>query len=110
MKVYELSKKLKLSNKELIEQIDDPRVTSHLSNIPEDILEQFDVKEKKIEEAEPEPTETSDSAETVVVTAIEKKSDLPDGVTPEMVWHACTGIGSKSDLWKFKDLGKKPEK
>lgn len=66
MKVHQLSKKLKISNKELLAQMDDPRVTSHLSKVPEDILAQFDVEEKKIETGE-KSTETIDSAQTIVV-------------------------------------------
>jgi hypothetical protein len=67
MKVYEVAKKLKIKSKELIKQIDDPRIDHHLDTVPEDILATLDVEEKKIGKAKPEPTKTVDSAETVLV-------------------------------------------
>jgi len=94
MKVFEVAKQTGMTNAEIKEKTG---LKSHLSIVPEDIL------------ADLIGSETVDSSETVVVEA-KPKEGLPEGVTPQMVWHACTGIGNRHPLWKFKHLGIKPEK
>jgi hypothetical protein len=106
MKVYELAKKLKKSNKELIADMDDPRVKSHLSKVPDDILAEFDVDEKKIT-TEPEPTPTVDSAETTVVDVeiAEKQTEAEE--CPYTLSQIAVGIrmcGNKSKAWKWRHL------
>ena len=67
MQVYKGAKQLKISNKELINLIDRPDVNHHMDKIPEDLLEDLGLVEKKISASEPESTQTVDSAETVMV-------------------------------------------
>jgi hypothetical protein len=67
MQVYQGAKQLKLSNKELIRLIDQPEVDHHMDKIPDELLEELGLVEKKIKTPEPERTETVDSAETDVV-------------------------------------------
>lgn len=67
MQVYQGAKQLKLSNKELIELIDKPEVDHHMDRIPDEMLEDLGLIEKKIQTTEQEPTETVDSAETVTL-------------------------------------------
>ena len=47
MKVFELSKLLKMPNKALIKLIDDPRVKSHMSKVPESVVAELLGEEKK---------------------------------------------------------------
>ena len=121
MKVFELSKKLKKSNKDLIAEIDDPRVKSHLSKVPEDILAEFDVEEKKIE-TEPEPTATVDKDEDAVVTVdsaetivVEVKEEVVNEKVPksteetcpysiEEIRMGCRCLGNKAPQWKWRHL------
>ena len=112
IQVYEAAKELGLKSKELIEKLDDERVTSHLSTIPDDILESLGISRQEcvIETESKEDTEADDSVDAVVIETKSKKLKLPEGVTPEQVWNACTGIGNKHPLWKYKDLGRKPRK
>ena len=99
MKVHEASKILKKTNKELLAEINDPRIKSHLSKIPADILAELGL-EKKTTEAPAEPTQTVDSAETVIIgesneselDSIQddvevdcKATDVPDGVSGDVL-------------------------
>ena len=112
MKVHEASKILKKSNKELLAEINDPRVKSHLSKIPEDILAELGF-EKKITEAVAEPTKTVDRAETIVVDKSEEElhaelqpvvpvEDCP--YTPEQIELGIRCLGNKGPHWKWQHL------
>ena len=110
MKIYEASKILKKSNKELLAEINDPRVKSHLSKIPEDILAELGL-EKKIKEAIAEPTKTVDSAETDVVDSEPSKPskapELPKEVCPYTAEEIELGIrcvGNKGQHWKWRHI------
>ena len=94
MKVFEVAKQTGMTNAEIKEKTG---LKSHLSIVPDEMLSDL--------------IQTDDSAETVVLEAKPKEEKgLPKGVTPEMVWHACTGVGTRHALWKFKHLGRKPVK
>lgn len=95
MKVFEVAKQTGMTNAEIKEKTG---LTSHLSIVPEEILVDLI------------HIETKDSSEIVVIEAKPEKDELPEGVTPAMVWHACTGVGTRHPLWKFKHLGIKPVK
>ena len=63
MKVYEASKKMKITNKEFCEEYG---LKTHMSKLPTSLEAELFGEEKKIQTAE-ELTETIDSAETVVL-------------------------------------------
>jgi hypothetical protein len=103
MKVHEASKSKKMSNKEFLEEYgEEYNLKSHLSKIPAELEEELFGQEKKIETPEPEPTETVDSAETVVVEVqepvIEKAPECP--YTKEQVRLGIRGCGNKSSMWR----------
>lgn len=118
MKVYEASKLLKKDNKELIKELNDPRITSHLSKLPPEIEAELFGEEKKIEEAAAEPTKTVDSAETVLVNEKPKAEPKPEPapvveipskedtcpVDLETLELSIRGIGGKSPYYKWKHL------
>jgi len=117
MKIYEASKILKKSNKDLIAEIGDPRITSHLSKIPEDILATLGL-EKKTTQAEPKPAQTVDSTETVFVGTeyvaenlnpdVElSKQVVEDEVCPYTAEEIELGIrcvGNKGPHWKWRQV------
>jgi hypothetical protein len=120
MQVYQGAKQLKISNKELIQLIDIPEVDHHMDKIPDELLEELGLVEKKIETPEPEPTETVDSAETVVVEDIDlveevlaeiegkevHKPIVKDEKVPslEEIELGIRGCGNKSSMWKWRHL------
>lgn len=106
MKVYELAKALKRESKDLCKEYE---LKSHLSNVPEDLVAELIGDEKK-NTTEPEPTQTIDSAETVIVKEELKELELPDGVTAEKVWLSCHIAANKSPFWDIRELGKRPER
>lgn len=122
MKVYEASKLLKRDSKEFIKELNDPRITSHLSKLPPEIEAELFGAEKKIEEAAAEPTKTVDSAETVMVNEKPKAEpkaepkpepkpvvEIPSKedtcpVDLETLELSIRGIGGKSPYYKWKHL------
>ena len=121
MKVYEASKSKKMSTKEFLEVYgEEYNLKSHLSKIPAELEEELFGQEKKIETPKPEPTETVDSAETVVVEDIDlveevlaeiegkevHKPIVKDEKVPslEEIELGIRGCGSKSSMWKWRHL------
>ena len=122
MQVYKGAKQLKISNKELIELIDRPEVDHHMDKIPDELLEELGLVEKKIETPEPERTETVDSAETDVVEVKVVTEYVGENKNPEVelskqvedletcpytipeIELGCRGCGAKSTMWKWRHL------
>lgn len=77
MKVHELSKKLGVSNKELLEELG---LKSHLSVVPEDVLAKYEAAEPVVEA---EPTE-----------------EIPD---VDLIRRSINGLGNKSPYWKYRE-------
>ena len=112
MKIYELAKIRKISSKELIVELNDPRIKNHLSVVPADILE-LEGEEKKIETTEGQ-TQTVDSAETVVVgnppeTPAEPLVSTepviePCPYTPAEIELGCRCLGSKGKHWQWRHM------
>lgn len=104
MQAYEAAKKLKMENKEFLEKYG---MKSHMSKLSEDLVAELFGEEKKIE-AEPEPTETVDSAETVVV---EQAPEVPAEPEPEgcpvdaaTVELSIRCLGGRSPYYKWRNL------
>lgn len=113
MKVHEATKKLKVSNKEFIQQYADHGITSHLSKIPHELEAELFGDEKKIN-AEGQGSQTADSAETVVVGEVVQKTEgvskTADAGTEEcpyttkQIKRSIQIFGSKSPCWKWRHL------
>ena len=121
MKVYELAKIQKISSKDLIAELNDPRIKSHLSVVPADILTELEGEEKKIKTTT-ESTQTVDSAETVVVgeapvkapetpvkafVSPEPTPDPSEDICPYTIAEielGCRCLGNKSKQWKWRHL------
>jgi hypothetical protein len=112
MKVFELAKELKIKSKALLNEIDDPRVTGHMSKVPESIVAELLGEEKKTQEAPAEPEAVVDSTETV---SIEAPIVAPEPVVEAKPVEVCpvdlvalkgsiNGLGGKSPLYKWKYL------
>ena len=101
MKVFELSKLLKMPNKALIKLIDDPRVKSHMSKVPESVVAELLGEEKKTEEAPAEQETAVDTVETAVV-AIVPVEECP--VTLDELRGGINGLGGKYKHYKWKYL------
>ena len=110
MKVHEAAKLKKMSNKDFIKMVDDPRITSHMNKLPEELEAELFGEEKKIKEAVAEPTQTVDSAETVVVETtpepIAKTKPIEEPCPVDLVTLELSirGIGGKSPYYKWKYL------
>ena len=103
MKVYELSKKVGMSNKELLQETG---LKSHLSVVPEDILAKYIT-----EEPEDADTEITEDVVAEVVAEIKEPKIIeewePIGKCPvslETLELSLRGGGDKSPYWKYRGL------
>ena len=115
MKVFELSKQLKVSNKEFLTA--NPQFKSHMSKVPADLVAELLGVEKKIQ-AEPEPAQSIDSTEAIAdvaqeapeipVEAITQPKATPSTpecpVSLETLAMSLRGLGGKSPYYKWKYL------
>jgi hypothetical protein len=106
MKLYEVAKQMGKKSKDLLAEIDDPRVKTHMSLVPESIVAELLGSEKKIEEAIEEPTETVDSAEAVVVVAKAEPAPVAPTCPVDLITMATSirGLGGKSPYYKWKHM------
>ena len=110
MKAYEAAKKLKMENKDFLEQYE---IKSHLSKLDDELVEELFGGEKKISEAMPGPEAAVDSAEADVVTEDPAEVVTIDTAVAEVVTVDCSHsveeielsircLGNKSPLWKWR--------
>jgi hypothetical protein len=108
MQVYKAAKQLKISNKELIKLIDRPEVDHHLDNIPDELLEELGLNEKKISTPEPEPAQTVDSAETSVVKVDVKEpyenTETECPYTKKEIELGIRCLGGKAPQYKWRHM------
>jgi hypothetical protein len=107
MKLHELAKHLKMNSKELLREMADPRVTSHLSTVPEDMVAYYMGGEKKTEAGQAAAA-VADTAEVerVVETpvAIEPATELACPVDVDTIKASIRGAGNKSPYWQWRAL------
>ena len=116
MKIYEVAKQMGKKSKDLLAEIDDPRVKTHMSLVPESLLADLLGSEKKIEETVEEPTETVDSAEAVGVVVAKPEPPMSTKALVEMMSEptcpvdlitlatSIRGLGGKSPYYKWKHM------
>lgn len=92
MKLHELAKKTGIELSQLKEELG---LTSHLSNVSEDIVARYIVTEEV--EAEEQVKEVTEEivAEPVIEENIPSKEEIE---------LSCRCLGNKSPLWKYKNL------
>ena len=110
MKGYEAAKKLGMKSGDFCEKYD---LNSHMQSLPEELEAELFGSEKKILE-EQTCTETSNTAETVVVasespveaeTPAEATATLPEcPVSLETLKTSLRGGGNKSPYWQWRGL------
>ena len=119
MKVFEASKKRKQSNKEFLEEFKEYGMTSHLSKLPDELVEELFGSEKKTD-AQGQGAQSVDSAETVVVndvkaetkqdTVVQETTTVSAGAEDDCPWtvreikRSIQIRGNKSPLWKWRHL------
>jgi hypothetical protein len=96
MKVYELAKKLKRTNKELLQELG---LKSHLSVVDDSVVAEFLGEEKKITTGQ-EAEKVADSPETHDV----KKPSGKCPFTPEQVRRSIQIHGVKSVCWEWRGI------
>jgi CRISPR/Cas system-associated endonuclease/helicase Cas3 len=100
MKAHEAAKKLNIPVKEFLAETG---LKSHLNKVPDAVLEEYELIEKKITESE--QPKTVDSAETIVVGEPPKKEEpeeCPFSLRQIEVGNRC--LGNKSPTWKWRHL------
>lgn len=102
MKVNKLASITGKKSKVLIQEINDPRVTHHNHEVPEDILALYDVEEKKIEETRPEPKATVDISKGLFVNTMPSKEECT--FTIEEIELGIRCLGSKGKHWEWRHL------
>jgi len=113
MKAYEAAKKLDIPTKEFLETYG---VKSHLSKLPAELEAELFGDEKKIETV-PEPTQTVDTAEAVVVEITGREEGLPETTgtgnniteqecpyTEQQILRSCRLLGNKSPCWAWRHM------
>lgn len=112
MKVHEAAKKLGISTKVFLETYGEERgIKSHLSNLPESLVDELFGEEKKIQ-AESEPTQTVDSGQADLVEltafpetgtkAVIRTKECPISKADLRVSICC--LGNKSPYYEWKDM------
>lgn len=111
MKLHELAKHLKMNSKELLQEIADPRVLSHLSNVPEDIVAQYMGEEKKTETGQEGTavayTEEMERVVEVVHVVVQEPVQQTEPSCPvdiETLKASIRGAGNKSPYWQWRAL------